>query len=89
MLIPDNIAEKAVITLKDQFFDLKGLSAYSAMAVSTLRNFIGTGNLPAYKVHGKILIKRSEFNAWINTFRINKKQDLSNMVDSVLSDIKG
>ena len=86
MIIPDSIAERA-ITLKDQFFDLRGLSAYSAMAISTLRNFISSGNLPAYKVGGKILIKKSEFDAWINIFRINKKQDLSNMVDDILSNI--
>jgi len=87
MVIPNNITEPS-ITLKDQYFDLRGLSAYSAMAVSTLRNFISNGNLPAYKVFGKILIKRSEFDAWINTFRINKKQDLSNMVNDILSSIK-
>jgi len=88
MIIPDNIAEKVAISLRDQYFDLKGLSTFSAMAVSTLRNFIRTGNLPAYKVHGKILIKRSEFDAWINTFKINRKQDLSAICDDILENLK-
>ncbi|MBU1023490.1 helix-turn-helix domain-containing protein, partial [bacterium] len=60
MIIPDNIIEPA-ISLKDQYFDLKGLEAYSALKVPTLRDYIKSGDLPCFKVKGKILIKRSEF----------------------------
>jgi len=88
MNIPDNIIEPA-ISLKDQYFDLRGASGYSSMAVSTIRSYIKAGSLPAYKVGGKVLIRRSELDSWIETFRINKKQDLNVLVDDVLNNLKG
>ncbi len=39
MILSDDIAESA-ISLKDQYFDLKGLEAYSALKVPTLRDYI-------------------------------------------------
>lgn len=87
MIIPDNIAE-TVITLKDQFFDLRGLSAYSAMGVPTLRDYIRNNKLPSFKVRGKILIKKSEFDSWIENFRINKTQDLDSLVDEIMDSLK-
>ena len=86
MQIPDNIAETA-ITLKDQYLDLKGLSAYSAVSVGSLRDYVKTG-MPHFKLKGKILVKRSEFDAWLERYRVNKKQDLNNIVDDVISSLK-
>ena len=87
MQIPDNIVEPA-ITLKDQFFDLKGLSAYSAISVGSLRDYLKSGGLPYFKLRGRVLIKRSEFDSWIESYRINKKQDLNNVVDEILTSLK-
>jgi len=87
MNIPDNIVESAV-SLKNQFFDLKGLSLYSALGVGTLRDHIRSGSLPCFKVKGKILVKRSEFDQWIEKHRLNKKQDINNIVDEVLNSLK-
>jgi excisionase family DNA binding protein len=88
MILPADMTEP-VITLKDQYFDLRGLSVYSAMAVSTLRDYIKSGNLPAFKIKGKLLIRRSEFDRWIEKFRLNKIQDLDNVVTDILSGLKG
>lgn len=87
MIIPDNIKEPA-ISLKDQYFDLKGLEAYSALKVPTLRDYIKSGNLPCFKVKGKILIKQSEFDAWLESYRVNKKKNINNIVDGVLNSLK-
>ena len=87
MIIPDNIIEP-VIDLSDQCFDLKGLSAYCSLKVPTLRDHIRSGNLPCFKVKGKILIKRSEFDTWLEGHRVNKKQDLSNIVNGVIESLK-
>ena len=84
MIIPDSIAEQG-ISLKDQYFDLEGLAAYSAYSVSCLRKYLKQG-LPHYK-HGKILVKRSEFDAWFRQFRI-EKHELDEYVDQVLADLK-
>ena len=86
MQIPNSIIEPAV-TLKDQYFDLRGLSAYSALAVGTLRDHIWSGGLPAFKVRGKVLIKQSEFDLWLEGFRI--EQNLDNIVDEVMDSLKG
>lgn len=84
MILPDDI----IISLKDQYLDLKGLSVYSNLSVSTLRDYIHRGTLPGYKVKGKILILRSEFDGWMNGFRINRKRDINRMVDGVMEDLK-
>lgn len=88
MIMPDDIIEPA-ISLKDQYFDLRGLSAYSALGVGTLRDHIKSGSLTGFKVKGKILIKRSEFDAWLEAYRFNKKQELDSLVDDALNSLKG
>jgi excisionase family DNA binding protein len=88
VILPDNIVEPA-ISLKDQYYDLKGLAAYSALKVPTLRDYIKSGDLPCFKVKGKILIKRSEFDTWLENYRVNKKKDINDIVDGVLESLKG
>jgi len=88
MIIPDNIIESA-ISLKDQYFDLRGLSAYSALGVGTLRDHIKSGNLPAFKVKGKILIRRSEFDIWLEDYRVNRTKQINDIVDDVMSSLGG
>ena len=87
MILPDNIAETA-IALKDQYFDLRGLSAYSGLGVSTLRDYIRTGKLPAFKLDGKVLVKRSEFDLWMEGHRKNRKQDLEALTNEVMKTLK-
>ena len=82
MFIPDEIAAQT-ISLKDSYFDLRGLSAYSSLGVSTLRDHIKKG-LPCFKIGGKILIKLSEFDKWLEGYRVNQKQDLDAIVDDVM-----
>jgi hypothetical protein len=84
--LSDSIVEKPVV-LRDQYFDLKGLTAYSALSVSTLRGHIRARGLPAYQVDGKIIVKRSEFDCWVSKYRIHKEQDLKGIVNDVLREI--
>ena len=88
MILPDNIVEPA-ISLKDQYFDLKGLEAYSALKVPTLRDYIKSGNLPCFKVKGKILIRKSEFDSWLEDYRVNRAKEINDIVDDVMSSLKG
>lgn len=87
MIIPNDI-EVPIIALKDQYFDLRGLSAYSSMAVPTLRDYIKTGDLPCYKIRGKLLIKKSEFDKWVEGYRHIKNQDLNAIVDGVIESLQ-
>ena len=87
MILPDDIVEHA-ISLRDQFFDLRGLAVYSSLGVGTLRDHIKSGNLPCFKVKGKILIKRSEFDQWMEDHRLDKKKDINDIVEGVLNEFK-
>ena len=87
MIIPDEIADQ-VINLKDQFFDLRGLSVYSSLGVSTLRDYIKRDGMPSFKVGGKVLVKMSEFNEWMEGYRQNRARDLDALVDDIMADTK-
>jgi len=87
LIIPDHIVQDG-ITLKDQYFDLKGASAYSSLGESTLRDHIKKG-LPCFKIGGKLLIRMSEFNQWIEGYRLHNKQDLDAIVNDVMDELRG
>jgi len=87
MNLLDEIVETGVF-LKDQYFDLRGLRLYSSICISTLRDHIKRDKLPAFTVRGKILVRRSEFDQWMNRFRTNKGQDVSRIADEVIARLK-
>ncbi len=87
MILPDAIVTQG-IALKDQYFDLVGLSEYSALKVSTLRSYIRSGKLPCFKLKGKVLVKRSEFDKWVEQYRLNRSQDLKDLARDVMDQIK-
>ncbi len=84
MILPDD----TIISLRDQYMDLKGLSAYSSLAVGTLRDHIRRGSLPGFKVKGKVLIKKSEFDTWIEAHRINRKRRINDIVSEAMKSLK-
>ena len=85
MLLPNDIAGPT-ISLKDQYFDLKGLSKYSSVCVSTLRDYIRDGDLPAYRLKGKVLVKRSVFDMWVESHPF--KTDIDRISDEVIDSLK-
>lgn len=88
MILPKDIIVEPVVVINDQFFDLRGLSIYSSLGVSTLRTYIRKGWIPSFKVRGKILIRKSEFDTWLEKYRVNKRKDLASTVNEVLSQLK-
>ena len=70
-----------------QYFDLKGLSTYSSLPVPTLRDYLKGFGLPCFKVRGKLLVKKSEFDAWLEGFRVNQDR-LEDIVDDVMKSLK-
>lgn len=55
------------------YLSLRSLAAYSDLAVRTLRDYCNHPKhpMPHYRMDGKILVKRSEFEAWIRTFKVD------------------
>ena len=80
----DHIAEKGIFLR--EYLDLKALSVYSSLGISTLRKHIRAG-LRAYAVGGKTLVRRIDFDLWVENFRINSNQDLGAIADDVLQEI--
>jgi excisionase family DNA binding protein len=72
----------------DGYLDLRGLSAYSSLAVPTLRDYIHRGTLPHYKLPGKIIVKRSEFDRWLEQFKVDQRESLDTLVEDALSSLK-
>jgi hypothetical protein len=72
----------------DCYFDLRDLAQYSSISVRTLRDYLddATDPLPSYCVKKKILVKKSEFDAWITKYRVCHKS-LAVVVDDVLADV--
>ena len=87
MRLPDDIVLKDV-TLKDQYFDLQSLSAYSSLSVSTLRDYIRLDGLPCFRVRGKILVRQNEFDRWMSNFRIHSVGDVNKIVDDAIGEIR-
>ena len=64
------------------YLDLKALSNYSHLSVKTLRKYLP--ELCHYRVGGKILVKQSDFDEWIEGFREEPEiVDIKNLVDKI------
>ena len=73
----------------EQYLDLKRLSIYSSLAIPTLRDYLATGSLPHFKLRGKILVKRSEFDQWIQIYRASPKRNLNDLVENAIERVSG
>jgi excisionase family DNA binding protein len=78
-----------VSTPLDPFLDLRALSSYSSLSVRKLRDLLEDPGrpLPAYRVGGKILVRRSQFDAWMETYRHRGRADVDRIVNDVLRDL--
>jgi len=74
--------------LSDPYLDLRNLRAYSSLSVPTLRGYIKQGSLMYCKVRGKMLVRKSHFDEWMKRFEVNRKEDLDDLVDDVISRVK-
>jgi excisionase family DNA binding protein len=66
-------------TTLDPFFSLTAAAAYIGLSVRTLRAFIAMAPdqaLPCYRLPGKILVRRSELDAWLTQFRSRGRPSL-------------
>ena len=74
-------------SLADPLLDLRALTRYSTLSPRTLARHLRDLErpLPHYKVRGKILVRRSEFDRWMEGFRRRPPQDVPRVVDEVLA----
>jgi excisionase family DNA binding protein len=81
-------ANAAPAALPDCYLPLKALAAYSGLGVRTLRDYLSNRMrpLPHYRVGGKILVRRSDFDAWVSQFRVASTPV---SVDALVDDVVG
>src|SRR5713101_4688081 len=81
------LAEQIVVsTTLDPFLSLRALAAYSGLSVRKLREYLDdpAHPLPCYRVGGKILVRRSEFDQWIASYRQLGRAEVHAIVADVL-----
>lgn len=86
------LADRVVVsTALDPFLSLRALASYACVSIRKLREHLDdpTHPLPHYRIGGKIVVRRSEFDAWIAAYRRVGQADVGGIVDSVMRDLRG
>jgi excisionase family DNA binding protein len=71
---------------EEKYFDLGGLSEYSSLGRTCLKELIRKGELKAYKPVGKLLVKKSEFDAWVSKYELKRFSEVEEMVNRIIKD---
>ena len=74
----------------DHYLDLKTLSERSCISVRTLRDHLKDPEcpLPGYRLKGKVLIRWSEFNNWMERHRL-EVEDFNKKIEDAVSHLTG
>ena len=75
----------------DRWLDLRRLREYAAVSERTLRAWIHSpvDPLPAVRVGGKVLVRKSEFDSWLERHRIKPAGEVDAIVREVLQGVTG
>src|ERR1700741_1951883 len=81
------LSGEVAASLADPLLDLLARPHYPTLSLRTLTRHLRDIEhpLPHYKVRGKILVRRSEFDRWIEGFRRLPQHDVPGLVDEVLA----
>lgn len=80
------LAERVIVsTPLDPYLSIKALATYSGLSIRRLRDLLDdpAHPLPCYRVGGRVLVRRSEFDGWIAVYRARARRD----VDAIVSDV--
>jgi hypothetical protein len=79
------------MTGTDGYLPLKALAQYSGLSVRTLRDCLTDPMRPLvhFRVGGKILVRRSDFDTWVSQFRVaTKPMGVDAIVDDVVNSLR-
>jgi len=80
---------KSFQNVEPEYLDLKTLSRYSCLSVRTLRVILARpGGPPHYRPGGKVLIRKSDWDTWLERFK-TAPVDLDALVADVMAEING
>jgi len=74
----------------DAYLPLRVLAGYSGLSVRTLRSYLThpAAPLPHYRIGGKVLVRRSDFDVWAVRFRVSAPAVVDRLVRDVLADLQ-
>ncbi len=75
---------------RDGYLPLTELARYSGLSVRTLRGYITAKRnpLPHYRPGAKVLVRRSEFDAWMHAFRSRANgEDQTQRIDRLIDEV--
>jgi hypothetical protein len=74
----------------DPYLSLRALAGYAGLSVRRLLAFLDDAGhpLPCYRIGSKILIRRSEYDAWAVQFRRVGRGDVTRVVTDVLQGLR-
>ena len=71
----------------DAYLPLKTLVVYSGLSIRTLRGYLAhaTHPLPCFRIGGKVLVRRSDYDTWAAQFRVTTSTaDLDDLVNNMM-----
>ena len=75
-----------VVTELDPYLSLTALAEYCGLSVRTLRKLIDLPPhqaLPCFRPGGKILVRRSDFDAWMAQYRTRGRPDVARVLQEL------
>lgn len=82
--------DQVVVSLSlDPYLSLRAAASYCGLSIRFLRGRIAEGHFPHYRPGGKVLIRRSHLDSWLEQFKRVGAQDLDPMVNEILGEFRG
>jgi excisionase family DNA binding protein len=77
----------SVAKIEREWLSLRQLTEYASVSERTLREWLHRGSdaLPAVRVDGKILVRRSQFDAWLERHRMEARAQID--VDGIVNSL--
>jgi hypothetical protein len=75
--------------MNDAYLSLKALADYSGLSIRRLRDYLidRSTPLPSYRIGGKILVRRSDFDTWAAQFRRDDGA-VQTLADNIMRDLR-
>ena len=85
------LADQVAVSIPlDPYLSLRALAGYAGVSVRKLRALLDDAAhpLPCYRIGGKILVRRSEYDAWAIRYRHEGRGDVDRVVFDVLQSLR-
>jgi excisionase family DNA binding protein len=81
------MGQEHAIKIEPEWLSLKQVTQYASFCQRTIRSWIHspTDPLPAVRVRGKILIRRSDLDAWLQRHRVKPLEAVD--LDAIVRDV--